>query len=66
MAFEEESRRSTGQEVKAIALHHYIGLTGLEESKAAALFPMALSEGDSLASSALRMAEREALRGIDQ
>lgn len=57
----EEDRISIGRNVRDIALHYYMGLTGRNEKEAADIFPSALAANDALAQSSLRLAEHEVL-----
>jgi hypothetical protein len=54
-----ELRVSMGQTVKDIAHHYYAGLKGLSLEEAKRQFEEHVVVGDSIAISALRMAERE-------
>lgn len=56
---DEKDRYSTGRKVREIALHYFAGLAGLDEKEASGLFSVALTSGDLLADSALRLAEHE-------
>lgn len=56
---ESELRVSMGQKVKDIAHHYYAGLKGLSLEEAKKQFEQRVVVGDSMAISALRMAERE-------
>lgn len=56
---DEKGRRSMGQNVRQLAVQYFEGLAGLEKAEAEKFFKSALSAGDPLANSALRMAEHE-------
>ena len=58
---EQKDRISMGENVRKIALHYYMGLTGENEYNAEKTFRSALASDSNLATSALRMAEHEIL-----
>jgi hypothetical protein len=57
--FEKSTRISMGQGVRSIAIHYYIGLTGIKESEAENSFDDAIKSHNPIVVSALRMAEYE-------
>ncbi len=62
----EEQRVSMGQHVKDTAWHYYAGLKGIPLTDAKKEFNDRLVDHDMLVDTALRMAEREVLAGIDK